>query len=154
MFSKIEFLKIVLGKEATGNMKALVEPTTLPAAQPRALLHFAKRRTHSTCIHIHTTHTHTMCIWQFSLVVAHHQHLLFGTAPNRCSSCWCLFFCIPCNENSLVGCVSWSCKYTMLQVKIILHRIKQFNLHNLCLSPLTGYLSVVMLPLLLTLVFI
>lgn len=101
MFSKIEFLKIVLGKEATGNMKAPVEPTTLPAAQRHAPLRFSKRA------HTHTHHTHTMCIWQFSLVVAHHQHLLFGTAPNRCSSRCGLFFCIPCNENCLVGCVSW-----------------------------------------------
>lgn len=122
MFSKIEFLKIVLGKEAAGNMKAPVEPTTLPAAQRHAPLHFANRAHIHT--HTHTTHTHTMCIWQFSLVVAHHQHLLFGTAPNRCSSRCCLFFCIPCKENCLEGCVSWSYKYTLLQERNNLHRIR------------------------------
>lgn len=107
MFSKIEFLKIVLGKEATGNMKAPVEPTTLPVAQPHAPLHFV-RHTHTQ--RTHSTHTHTMYIFIFSLVVAHHQHLLFGTSPNRCSSCECLFFCIPCNEHCLVRCVSLSYK--------------------------------------------
>lgn len=121
MFSKIEFLKIVLGKEETGNMKAPVEPTTLPIAQPHAPLHFVRHtHTHTHSRQTHNTHsTHTMCIWQFSLVLAHHQHLLFGTVPNRCSSRECLFFCIPCNEHCLVGCVSWIYKYTMLQVRYI-----------------------------------
>lgn len=71
MFSKIEFLKIVLGKEAAGNMKAPVEPTTLPAAQRHAPLHFAKR----AHIHTHTHHTHYV-----------HLAVFFGCGTSSTSS--------------------------------------------------------------------
>lgn len=70
MFSKIEFLKIVLGKEATGNMKALVEPTTLPAARSTSL---CQARTHTA--HTHTTHTHYV-----------HLAVFFGCGTSSTSS--------------------------------------------------------------------
>lgn len=78
MFSKIEFLKIVLGKEATGNMKAPVEPTTLPIAQPHAPLHFV-RHTHTHTADKHTTHTaHTLCAFGSFLWFWHIINIFFS----------------------------------------------------------------------------
>lgn len=74
MFSKIEFLKIVLGKEATGNMKAPVEPTTLPIAQPHAPLHFV-RHTHTHTQQTNTQHTHYV-----------HLAVFFGSGTSSTSS--------------------------------------------------------------------
>lgn len=74
MFSKIEFLKIVLGKEAAGNMKAPVDPTTLPAAQRHAPLHFANR----AHIHTHTPHTLTLCAFGSFLWLWHIINIFFS----------------------------------------------------------------------------
>lgn len=72
MFSKIEFLKIVLGKEATGNMKAPVESTTLPAAQRHAPLRFSKRA------HTHTHTTLTLCAFGSFLWLWHIINIFFS----------------------------------------------------------------------------